>query len=170
MIFVATASSYGGEATMFSCWVSECKNRMPNFTRFWPDVHHERLTRSSSALFAWKVLFQWLPRFSCVNFKVPVCSSWTKTLVFNTVNQKNNFSNRGNQWVHSEQIPVRDCVKATTCAIAHHSKQDLQITTWAVDFLANICVLLEIHFIKHCRFNVNFTVLSVKLIDLSYFK
>ena len=41
-----------------------------------------------------------------------------KRQVFNTVNQKNNFQGtlgclkRGNQWVHSEEIPVGDCVKA----------------------------------------------------------
>ena len=94
-----------------------------------------------------------------------------KTRAFNTVNQKNNFYGtlgylkRGNQRVHSEEIPVRDCVKAehvrsqTRSANHHMSCRRSRKFLCAPENPQNTTGL-----------NLNFTVLYVKLIDLSYFK
>ena len=56
--------------------------------------------------------------------------------------------NRGNQWVHSEEIPVRDCVKAK------HVRWHI---TGAVELLGNFYVLLGI-LQNITGLSVNFTV------------
>ena len=86
-----------------------------------PEVHHDRLTRSQSALFVRKIpVFnsKWLPRLSCVDFQGGSLGSWKENTGFQYCKSKEQLLRntrllkRGNQWVHCEEIPVRDCVKA----------------------------------------------------------